>query len=124
MEWVTNINFPIKRTNKEALDSALSLIKDWAKENNVSVELIHNAVNEFGSKLSRVLLVRVNHKLYMYKMVVSIGKELLGKETYVGIFGGIYERNKLSDYNVYQVELHKLHCIGIGSESNKREVIN
>lgn len=109
MKWITEIKLPCKRTNKEALESALELISDWCEENGYKYEIEHNYIDRFHTKRNRVLFISNERKTYGYQLVISTMKELLGYKEYKGITGKMMKTEIISDYSLYYAHLTRVY---------------
>lgn len=92
MEWITKLEFPKCKTNKEALYGAYQMIKNWCKDNEFDLEKTHNtSVNLYHSRqnANRCVIIHNSKYKYIYKLTISTGYEYkIVREEYQSLFNG------------------------------------
>ena len=92
MEWITKLEFPKCKTNKEALYGAYQMIKNWCKDNEFDFKITHNtSVDLYHSRqnANRCVTISNSKYIYTYKLTISTGYEYeIVREEYQSLFRG------------------------------------
>lgn len=101
MDWITKLEFPKCKTNKEALDGAYQIIKNWCKDNEFDLEITHNtSVDLYHTRqnANRCITIHNSKYKYTYKLTISTGYEYKMVEEY-NVFANAILKTERRDLN-------------------------